>query len=283
MVSEMKTTLFLAMLAFAGGVSANDTSLHDGRYGPEPLGEDGKESPVRMMAERIEVAFGYQFTEVHCTFTFRNMQEGGPVSQLVGFPDIGAALEALKKRDGDDPALREKVNTGPLLDLKTLVDGKEMKTELKLGPVQKRAGTEGFSVWSRHNALGLAAWHTVQVDFPAGKDVTIERIYKVQNAASAAGVAFFDYTTATGAPWKGTIGRMQADITLKDGLTADKLVWPGDKRLGEKAPADMATAPAKADWQVIDPTHLRLVWEDFEPRTDAKRRGFTLSRDFHGW
>lgn len=279
----MKATLLLSCLALAGSLSANDTSLHPGRHGPEPLGEDGKESPVRMMAEHIEVAFGYRHTEVHCTFTFRNMEGSGSVEQLVGFPDIGAALEEATRRKGDQEALAEAVNTAPMEDLKTLVDGKPAKAELQYGPVKKREGSAGYSVWSRHDAVGLAAWHAVRVNFPAGKDVKIERIYKVQNAASAAGVAFFDYTTATGAPWKGTIGRMQADITLKDGLTADQLVWPGAKKRGEAVPAEMWTSPAHTEWTVVDATHLRLVWENFEPRTEADRRGFTLSRDFRGW
>jgi hypothetical protein len=279
----MKTTLFLSYLALASPLMANDTSLHPGRFGPEPLDGNGKESPVRMVAEHLQVAFGYRHTEVHCTFTFRNLQESGAVEQLVGFPDIGAALAEAKRRHGDDNALGETVNTAPMKSLQTRVDGQVMKTALQYGPIRKREGTAGYSVWSRHDAVGLAAWHTVRVNFPPGKDVKIERIYQIQNAASAAGVAFFDYTTATGAPWKGTIGRLQADVTLKDGLTAEKLVWPGTKRNGEPLSAELSMAPALSGWTVLKPTHLRLVWENFEPRTQAHRRGFTLSREFSGW
>ena len=65
----MKTTLLL-LAASCSAVLANDTSLNEGRFGPVPL--SGGESPVRMVAEHIEVAFGKKDTTVHCTFTFRN-------------------------------------------------------------------------------------------------------------------------------------------------------------------------------------------------------------------
>ena len=100
------------------------------------------------------------------------------------------------------------------------------------------------------------------------------------------GVAFFWYTTHTGAVWQGTIGRMQADVTLLDGLTADQLVWPGQKVRGEKLEGSLerfTSQPARPAWKVIDAKHLRLVWNDFEPRTEAAHRGFSLARPFHGW
>src|SRR4030095_16453269 len=87
----------LLFLATAASLLANDTSLHDGRFGPEPL--DGRECPVRMVAERIEVDFGYRYTDVHCAFTFRNTLNNDAVEQLVGFPDVGAALEEMNRRE----------------------------------------------------------------------------------------------------------------------------------------------------------------------------------------
>ena len=90
-------SLLALLVAASGGVFANDTSLHDGRFGPVPL--SGRESPVRMVAEHLEVEFGYRESEVHCTFTFRNTQAGPPVKQLVGFPDVGAAEDEQLRRD----------------------------------------------------------------------------------------------------------------------------------------------------------------------------------------
>ncbi len=270
-------TLSLVTLALA-----NDTSLHDGRSGPEPLGLDGRESPVRMMAEHLEIGFGYRNTEVHCTFTFRNTGSDQSVEGMVGFPDIGAALDEALRRKAD-PVLAETVNTTRLRHLVTRVNGRKVRSDLRFGPLDQRRGTGSYSIWMRSEKTGLCAWHTVAVTFPPGEDVTIERSYTVQNGASAAGVAFFSYTTATGGVWRGTIGKLEADVTLRDGLTVEQLVWTGDKKRGEVLPAELGTSPARTQWQVIDPTHLRLVWKDFEPRTEATHRGFTLARDFHGW
>ena len=45
----------------------------------------------------------------------------------------------------------------------------------------------------------------------------------------------------------------------------------------------MATAPERIGWEIVDDTHLRLIWKDFEPRTQKDRRGFRLSRPWHGF
>lgn len=278
----------LAIMALSIAALGNDTALHDGRFGPEPLDAvDGRESPVRMEREHIQVDFGYQFTVVHATFTFRNTHADGIVEHLVGFPDIGAACDEMKRRNPDKAAvISESVNTARILDLKTFVNGKEEKAALKLGDVKPGGDTDGTTVWSFDKNSGVRAWHALRVSFPAGKDVTIERHYRVQNGASALGVAFFYYTTATGAVWNGTIGRLQVDVSLGDGLKAGQIVWPGAKvgrSILEDEDAIYTTQPARDEWQMVDDTHLRLVWSDFDPRTQKHRRGFSLSRPFHGW
>jgi len=278
---------FLVALACLPALRGNDTSLHDGRFGPESLDTPAAgESPVRMVAEHIQVEFGYQYTSVHCTFTFRNTLKDLTVQQLVGFPDTGAAQDEVKRRDpAHADVVGEMANTSRLKDLKTRINGKSVKSELKYEEVPSGHGRRGDTtvwLWGR-NSHGVRAWHTVRVDFPVGQDVTVEREYRVQNGASALGVAFFDYTTATGGVWHGTIGRLQADITLRDGATVKNLIWPGAKRHGEAIPAEYCTSPGRRAWKVIDPTHIRLTWQDFEPRTEENHRGFRLSRDFHGW
>lgn len=281
--------LLLLLFALSVRALANDTALHDGRFGPEPLDAgDGRESPVRMEREHLQVDFGRQFTVMHATFTFRNSASSGVVEHLVGFPDIGAACDEMKRRDpAHASVISERVNTAPLLDLRTLIDGQEQKASLRLGEVKPGGDKDGNTVWSFDKASGIRAWHVVSVRFPAGKDVTIERHYRVQNGMSALGVAFFHYTTATGGVWHGRIGRMQVDAKLSDGLKVGEIVWP-DTKVGRGKALDAvdaiyATQPARSEWQVIDDTHLRLIWTDFEPRTEKHRRGFSLSRPFHGW
>jgi hypothetical protein len=281
----MHRTLLPFFFASTLPLLANDTSLHDGRFGPEPL--NGVESPVAMVAEHIEVGFGYRDTEVHCTFTFRNTLADRPVEQLVGFPDIGAAVDFLARDEKpDDYSVREDVNTSPIRKMRTFVDGRRVRSELKIVAAKPDHNPDGTAVWSLDKRRGFRAWHTVRVSFPAGKNVTIERIYTVQNGTSALGVAFFHYTTATGAVWQGKIGRLQADVTLRDGLTVDQLIWPGMKPAADRLSgedAKYATNPTRKSWQALDAKHLRLVWTDFEPRTEKSHRGFSLSRRFHGW
>ena len=278
--------LILLFLAVSLPALANDTSLHDGRFGPEPLGN--VESPVRMVAEHIEVGFGYKDTDVHCTFTFRNTLKDRAVEQLVGFPDVGAAADEMGRREPDRAGtIHELVNTSAIQLMRTVVGGKPVKSVLRFGKVKPGTDVDGTAVWSHDHKSGVRAWYTMKVNFPPGEDVIIERRYRVQNGTTALGAAFFHYTTATGGVWNGPIGRLQADITLRDGLTADQLLWPGAKVVdNERLVGDslqFATNPPREEWQVLDAKHLRLVWNNFEPGTEKNRRGFSLSRPFHGW
>jgi hypothetical protein len=253
---------------------ANDGAMHDGSRGPEPL--ENTECPVRMVSEHIEVAFGAERSVVHCTFHFRNTRTDGPVTQLLGFPDEGAAIVEAKKRGWTlmDPTL------SPIIHMRTAVNHQPMKSELHL--VEVMPGDEGqrFAFWDAHHEHGMSAWYTLRVTFPVGRDVTVERYYTVKNGWTMPRVAYFHYTTETGAAWQGTIGRLQADVTLRDGLTAKRLIWPGtiigESSFEQDQPG--TTKPARPGWQVRNARHLRLVWLNFEPRTEPEHRGFTVSR-----
>ena len=129
----MKTTK-LALLLLVSGLKtmwANDTSLYDGRFGPEPLDvATGKESPVRMSAEHLEIEFGYKYTRVHCTFTFRNTLDSDAVEQLVGFPDTEAAENAMKRLDPEHAdSVGETPSVSRIENLKTWVNGRRVKSE----------------------------------------------------------------------------------------------------------------------------------------------------------
>jgi hypothetical protein len=261
-------------LAIPFAVFANDGAMHDGSRGPEPL--EKTESPVRMVSEHIEVQFGAKRSTVHCTFRFRNTQTDAPVTQLLGFPDEGAAIKSAYQHGWPmmDPTL------SPIIKMRTEVNHRPMKSKLHV--VEVAPGEEGghFAIWDAHHQHGVSAWYTLEVKFPVGRDVIVERFYTVENGWTMPGVQYFHYTTATGGAWKGTIGRLQADVTLRDGLTVNKLVWPGtqvgDSKFEEKDRE--TTSPVREAWQVRDARHLRLVWHDFEPRTEPEHRGFTVSR-----
>src|SRR5262245_48066688 len=136
----MNKSLFF-LLTLTSPLWANDTSLHDGRFGPEPL---DKESPVRMVAEHIEVAFGYQYSDVHCTFTFRNTLKDRSVEQLVGFPDIGAAGDEMKRREPRyADTIGEYLNTSSIRNMRTSVNGKPVKSGLKFGEARPGDDPDG--------------------------------------------------------------------------------------------------------------------------------------------
>ena len=271
------------MLLIAVSAPANDTSLHEGRWGPEPIGgPEGPESPVRMVREELRIEFGRKTTGVEAKFTFRNTQTGPPVKQLVGFPDIGAAEKEQLRRDreSDPKADFEGVNsTGPLLRMETFVNGKPYPSKLCYGVIG--IDEKSFPMpWRdrKGETTRLMAWHAAEVTFPANKDVTIERHYRVKNGRQIFDIAFFDYTTATGGVWNGTIGEMTVDVFLQEGLTVSDLAWQDAELPKVQEGGKMMKPLRRSAWQEVSANHLRLTWKNFEPRTEEERRGFTIVR-----
>jgi hypothetical protein len=85
--------IYLVILMFVRACLANDTALHEGGEGPAPIGGiKGPESVIQMVSEKIAVDFGRQESYVRCAFVFHSTKAGSDAFQLVGFPDLGAAL-----------------------------------------------------------------------------------------------------------------------------------------------------------------------------------------------
>ncbi|MEM7015124.1 MAG: hypothetical protein AAF585_27010, partial [Verrucomicrobiota bacterium] len=245
--------------------SANDTAMHPGDSGPEPVGWfSGEESIVQMVKEHIEVKFGKKHADVVVKFTFRSHKKEGNAKQLLGFPDEFHT----PGRDWDV--------SGPLKNMKTLVNGKKVKSKVQSGLLfidfdrGKRAVT--LSKESENSEAGPAAWHVIEVDFPPGEDVTVERHYRANLGATAGGPNFFAYTTFTGGNWRGKIEKMTADIHLVDGLTADDVAIRGyTDGLGSPK-----LAGTTGDAKRLTDKHLQIVWENFEPRDDPSKHGFSI-------
>lgn len=275
-------SLCLALALVALPAHANDTSLHDGAYGPEPVGGGltGNESVIRMVREHLAIAFGREATDVVATFTFKNTLNE-TAHQQVGFPDFGAARAEAERRAkrGEHVETDGADLTGPLQGMVTLVNGKQTPAKLRYGFVKADPNGPGWHPGTPANGM-LMAWYAVPVAFPPGKEVTVERRYRAPVGTNTLGLAFFRYVTHTGGIWHGTIGQLVADVTLKDDLKVSDLIWPGQRipeGMGEGIfPAATATQPARAAWQVLDDTHLRLTWTNFEPRTQRDRAGFAL-------
>jgi len=289
------------IIASTSRILSDDSAMNDGRYGPEPIGGyEGKESVIAMTSEHLRFKFGKQFTDVSATFTFRSGKKGAAAKQIVGFPDIGAAVEETFRRNSDlDAAAKELhrrnpgadakatddmlnrrfghffVNSfiegdfaGPLQHLQTFVDGAEVKSELKYGFVNEN--DDGTWRGATPTTGVLMAWYVVPVSFPPERDVVIERRYRAPTGNAVYGILFFDYITHTGSNWRGPIGELLAEVELRDGLTIDDLAWDETKQ------PFAVTKPSKSQWQIIDPTHLRLTWHNFKPRDEPNRQIISL-------
>lgn len=265
-ISALIASLSLAVISC---VYANDAELNEGAYGPMPVGGfKGDESVIRMRAERIEVEFGRRYSKVDAHFVFRSTKPDAPARQLVGFPDLSAAAK-------NAPIGLPWENTnGPIEDMHTYVDGKDVKSELKYGFVTWDE-TVGFRPSTPKDGASIA-WYTIWIIFPPDRDVVIERKYRVRNGNNVFGNQMFDYSTITGASWKGTIGHLEADITLADGLTIKDLAWRGGS-LPETLKESSFCSPNRSSWKILSPTQMLLVWDDFEPSIDKDKRGFFLA------
>lgn len=131
----------IALLVVAAPASANDTAIHMGSSGPEPVGGGltGAESVIRMVKERLDITFGKKVTRVRARFTFRNTLARATATQVVGFPDEGAAEAEARRRGtgGEGPDMMP-----PLRDLATLVDGRLQPAALRFGFVKPAPNDE---------------------------------------------------------------------------------------------------------------------------------------------
>ncbi len=198
--------LFFAALGIA---KANDSAVNAGGTAPGPLGKvQGEESVIRMVSERVEIHFGKEKTKVRCRFVFRSTKPGEPAKQLVGFSDRGGV----------------ETDQTEIANLVTKVNGKEVPAKKELGWFSGFQGGIGPNPATGKLDDSPVQFHTLEVVFPPEEDVVIERIYEVGNGGSVVGDNNFVYSTATGAIWKGPIGRAEFVVTL-DGWTVEDLAF----------------------------------------------------------
>jgi hypothetical protein len=246
---------------------ANDTSINAGDYGPSPLGEfQGEESVIRMVAEKIDIRFGKEESQVNCRFTFRSTKKVGEAKQTVGFPDM---IDSVSDR-------------GSIDKLETFVNGGKVEATNQRGwfwaPGHEipKSGLGAPPAELKGEAV-IAEFHVVEVSFPPDKDVVIERRYTASNGGNTAWSKTFSYTTHTGAVWKDTIGKAEFTVML-DGWTVDDLAFEdGPQKNRPREQYGTWCSPNKAEWTVVSPTELKMTWKDFEPAVHQTRRGITLA------
>lgn len=258
---------FLPTLATTVIALGNDAALNPGGHGPTTLGEFvGDESVIRMVSEKIDIRFAKTESEVRCRFVFRSGKITGDARQWVGFPDI----------------LERENYAGTIRKLETLVDGRKVES-------RKQRGWFAAAPWEtpkcglgkpppelRPEHVQLADFHVITVSFPPDKDVVIERHYVADNGGDVFGSIWFDYSTHTGAVWRGTIGRADFHVKL-DGLTVDDLAFEDGPQKNPPRSQWGWCAPNRAEWRIVSPTELTMTWNDFEPAVHQTRRAIRLT------
>lgn len=255
--------VFIALINIA---HADDTTLNNGKDGPEPLNvKAGEESPVRMVSEQLEIHFGVEKTSVVARFHFLNPTTAA-IHQTIGFPDEGLADEKRLGKDAEGVGF-------PIENMKTFVDGKETASKVEFGRVKWAEGGVCWLPASESDPDGFSmAWHTLTVDFPAGKEVVVERRYTTEDSVQVGGVHFFSYTVHTGSAWSGKIGKLEAKVILEGGMRVDDLLW--DSKVAD---SDDVVSPKRAEWKIPSATLMMLEWDDFKPSEEKGKQFITIS------
>jgi hypothetical protein len=257
----MKSPLFLLPIlgCLIPHAAANDTAINDGANGPEPLGwRSGEESIIQMKSEHLAIHFGIKQTSVIARFHFLSHKTTGPAKQKLGFPDAS--------RSGIDNNV-----SGPIRNLVTKVNGRIVPTEFVQGYYEEVRGTDGSVEYQKRpdptaavaedSQLQRYAWHVIEVDFPVGEEVIVERSYDCPTGADSTNHALFIYETRTGGAWRGVIEKLTAEVSFEEDLRTD---------LVQLSPAH--------GWTWNEAKNLAtLVWERFEPRTQEDRTYFQIT------
>lgn len=267
MSSVFAITMLACCVASATPARCNDTAINAGAHGPAPVGEfAGDESVIRMVAETIDIRFGKTTSEVTARFTFRSTKQGADARQSVGFPDLHL---------GD-------VNSGDFRNLETFVDGRKVEARKMAGWFETseygipRSGLGEPRADAPAEDMQKADYYIVDVVFPPNKDVVIERRYTIDNGGDVMGTQTLQYTTHTGAIWKGNIGKAEFRVRL-EGWTVDDLAFEDGAQRIPSREQTIWSSPNLKEWTVVSPTELKMTWTDFEPAAHKTRRGITLA------
>lgn len=247
------------------GSFADDTVLNARVEPPEPI--KGEDSRIRMVEEELDIYFSLWETTVDVRFHLQNLTQAR-VRLKVGFPDTYMQSKYLRELDyGERNSFTNSMLgdiywwPSPAQGFRTWLDTRENALETKIYKLQKSFAytdnprgefTADWEYWGYQGELKL--WHTFDVVWEPTEMHVIGHSYRVRNGhvSVMSGMPFFSYWLGTGSTWAGTIGRLEANVYLLGGLTADDMAF---EQYYTEHP----------EWEIVSPTHLRLVWDDFEP------------------
>ena len=183
-----------------------------------------------MVNEHLRIEFGAERSNVVVTFRFQNPDTTRSVTQLAGFPDISLG-------EPEEHELENLVDTmGPLIGLRTYIDGREVPSKLRRG----RVVPDSAGIWSPvpidsvvDGLNQIIAWHVVELHLPPGGTVTLQRRYSTTNGGDGLAGGLLDYIVHTAAGWQGRVGKLTADLFILKDLRPDKSTGrPGSTSVG---------------------------------------------------
>jgi hypothetical protein len=257
---SLSVLITAGLVLAAPAACADEVVMHPGAHGPEVVGQPGAEADIRLLDAHFDIRFGRSLTTLTTRFVFRTTKPG-TIKRQLGFPDLAAARDEAARRAPASPSGPE--ITGATPGTQTLVNDWPAEAKRQVGLVVLAPDGQSWRPGTAENGRPMV-WDVVAVEFPAGKDVTVERRYQVRNGRHSTDVAFFEYLVHTAGPWQGPIGRWVVDVSLADGLTVDDLIWA-------------RTRPGRSDWRVTSQTTMRLDWRNFEPAPGGERSAFVLA------
>ena len=269
----------MCILAFlCATASADETLINLGVDPPRPLNRECEY--LRMKAERLRFYFSWDETRVEAEFDLENLNDGREML-TVGFPDdalVRAYMKSITNEEASERGISaywdyiylDTAGVKPYRDFATWVGTPDNVVEGTVYRFEKRNDTavlksEAISPdaeWDVWPDGEVALWHCTKLRWEPHETITIGHTYTADNGGHGLGwwQPYYSYVLATGGNWAGTIGRAEVDLYLEGGMTIEDLA------LGDPPCAGYDDANPQLDgWEVVSPTHLHLVWEDFDP------------------
>jgi|GEM_PF-1982436 len=279
MVRKTAGVAVVCILAFlCATASADDSIMNLGVDPPQPLNREC--DYIRMKAERLRFYFSWDETRVEAEFDLENLTDGRE-GLTVGFPDdalVRAYMKSITKEEASkrgisdywDYIYLDTAGVKPYRDFTTWVgtpDNIIKGTVYKFEKGNETAILKSETIspdaeWDEWPHSEVALWHCTKLRWQPHETITVGHTYTADNGwiGLGGGQPDYFYLLTTGANWAGTIGRAEVDLYLEGGMTIEDLALGDPPCAGD----DYAN-PQLDGWEVVSPTHLRLVWEDFDP------------------
>ncbi|MDD3901889.1 MAG: hypothetical protein PHX22_11765 [Dysgonamonadaceae bacterium] len=189
-----------------------------------------EQTSIRMESEKVIIDLYNDSSVVKCLFNMKNLGEQEKLQ--IGFPEMTFHYHMQKSKVDEASRFQVKEN-GKVVNL-------DFSDSLKYNEEYRKKG-ESFKIKEE--------WYLWESEFQQGESKTIEVEYSLPfGMLYKTNERFFTYLLSTGANWKGTIGKAEIIVNLKD-IEIDSLT---------------SQQPNNC---VIIKDQLKWIFSDFEPTT----------------